>query len=305
MSTLDCHPFLNVLKTALLTLSMLSISQYALADKKSQAIVFDAEDICTALVLSEKRWALKIKWSRDTCIRNVNNIPRKTSSSGNEIDNEQGLRDVIVKTCKTAFDDLNLSMNNITDRNHLNGCLNNTLYYLHEEKTWLYGGGVQSLEMEALSNEICSELITAQEMTGENSAKVLEKILLKHLKLTKETADYKIKLTQFWNSNINQMICTTPSVDAKSPQHVMHRVLDMGLVQQVFFNFIFELDYDEGINVNAVTFNNDTGQPETVIDYIDAILKDPSNETKYVFREVKDLRKMLIRWYKGKRASEL
>jgi hypothetical protein len=196
-------------------------------------------------------------------------------------------------------------MNGITDRNHLNGCLNNTLYYLHEEKTWLYGGGVQSLEMEALSNEICSELITAQEVTGENSAKVLEGILLKHLKLTKQTASYKTQLTQFWNSKLNQMICTTPSVDNKSPQHVMHRVIDMRLDQQVFFNFIFKLDYDEGINVNAVTFNNDTGEPETVVDYIDGILIDSNNETKYVFWEIKDLREVLIDYYGGKRVSEL
>jgi hypothetical protein len=174
------------------------------------------------------------------------------------------------------------------------------------EPVKLYGVSVQPLKIEALSNEMCGELIKAQEMTGKNSAKVLEKILLKHLNLTKKNANYKRQLTQFWNSKLNQMICTTPSVHNKSPQHLMHRVIDMKLDQQVFFNFIFDLEENEseGINVNVVTFNNDTGKPETVIDYIDAILSDSNNETKYVLREIKDLREVLIDYYNAKRVSE-
>jgi hypothetical protein len=158
---------------------------------------------------------------------------------------------------------------------------------------------MQSKEMQDLSNKICAELITAQEMSGENSAKVVQRILLKHLNITKESNNYKTKLTKFWNKNVSQMICTTPTVDNKYPQHVMKRVIDMRLDQQVFFNFILKLDLDEGINVNAIE------NGKTVVDYIDKILSDPSNKTKYVFSEIKDLREVLTDYYGAKKASDV
>jgi hypothetical protein len=174
-----------------------------------------------------------------------------------------------------------------------------------DESLKLYGGGVQSKEMEDLSNKICSKLIAAQESTGENSAKVLERVLLKHINLTKKTKDYKVQLTKFWNKNIDQMICTRRVIGLKAPQHILKRVIDMKLDRQVFFNFIFELDEDEsqGVDINAAELTA-TG-PETVIDYLDKILANPTLKTSYVFRELKDLKEVLIDYYEAKKASEL
>jgi len=167
----------------------------------------------------------------------------------------------------------------------------------------LYGGGVQSQEMEDLSNKICGKLIVAQESTGENSAKVIERSLLKHLNITKKTPSYKTTLTKFWNKNLDQMICTRRVVGLKAPQHIMKRVIDMRLDSGVYFDFIFELN--DNVKVNAISLNSETGQPETVVDYIDTILTDPSNKTKYVFREIKDLKEVLIDEYNAKTANEL
>jgi hypothetical protein len=56
---------------------------------------------------------------------------------------------------------------------------------------------LQTKNMEDLSNEICAELVYAQSTTGENSGKVMERILLRHLNITNKTPDSKNKLTQF------------------------------------------------------------------------------------------------------------
>lgn len=159
-----------------------------------------------------------------------------------------------------------------------------------------FAENIQSKEMEDLSNKICTELIKAQNSTGENSAIVIQREILNHLNITKKKSNYKKEVTKFWNDNLNQMVCTTPSVNNTSPQHLMKRVIEMGLNKEVYFNFIFELA--DNINVNAVE------NGETVIDYIDSILSNPDNETKYVFREIKDLREVLVDFYGAKKASD-
>jgi len=85
----------------------------------------------------------------------------------------------------------------------------------------------------------------------------------------------------------------------------MKRVIDMKLDHQVYFDFVFELDEEENEHINAISFSYETGQAGTIIDYIDSILKDPSNETKYVFHKMEDLKEVLIDEYNGKKASEL
>jgi hypothetical protein len=305
---LMCKP-LSIINI-LFVLIFFSLSHHVLANAinplggKEKSIGYDASDICTALALSEQRWAIKIKWSHDTCLRNVNDIKQRMGADNGNISNQK-LRAMLVDVCKKGFEELDLSMNSHVDRNHFNGCLRNILYYMHDKHTYLYDGSLQSKEMEGLSNKICSKLIAAQELTGENSAKVLERLLLKHINLTKKTKDYKTQLTKFWNKNIDQMICTTPSVNKKSPQHLMKRVIDMKLDGQVYFNFIFELDEDEsqGININAIELT--TTGPETVIDYLDKILANPTLKRSYVFRELRDLREGLIEELGAKRASEL
>lgn len=166
------------------------------------------------------------------------------------------------------------------------------------EQVTKLGTKLQTKKMEDLSNEICAELVYAQSTTGENSGKVMEKILLKHLNITKKTPHSKKKLTQFWNKNLSQMVCTTEVFGLKSPQHVLKRVIDMGINNNVYFNFVFELE--ENVNVNAIE------NGETVIDYIDSILSDPDkNKNKYVFRDIKDLREVLIEYYGAKKASDV
>jgi hypothetical protein len=92
------------------------------------------------------------------------------------------------------------------------------------------------------------------------------------------------------------MVCTTEVFGLKPPQHILKRVIDMGLNNN--FNFIFELE--ENVNVNAVE------NGETVIDYIDSILSDPDkNKNRYVFRDLKDLKEVLIQYYGAKKANDM
>lgn len=172
----------------------------------------------------------------------------------------------------------------------------------------LYGGGTQSETMEALSNKICSDLVNAQEVTGESSAKVIERNLLKHLAIAQNAANANAKITEFWNENFEQLICTVGGLKNRTPQHLLKRVIDMKLNSTVFYDFIFELDADgdiDNVNINVNAIEQTPNGPETVIDYIDAILSDPKNKTSYVFSEIKDLRDGLIEEFGAKRASEL
>ena len=47
------------------------------------------------------------------------------------------------------------------------------------------------------------------------------------------------------------------------------------------------------------------GKEETVLDYIENILKNPNNSTEYDFVELKSLKKTLIKYYGAKYAKDL
>jgi hypothetical protein len=121
--------------------------------------------------------------------------------------------------------------------------------------------------------------------------------------LTAALKTRKIKINEFWNEYSDELICTNKSKTARVPQQFMKRVVDMGMGNQIFDEFLL-YDYDEyPIDVNAVEIYN--GRPETILDFVDSILNVPvrlENSEEDVLRELQEI---LVGDYGAKHASEL
>jgi hypothetical protein len=107
------------------------------------------------------------------------------------------------------------------------------------------------------------------------------------------------KVTQFWNANHEKFIC--PSGGGNEKQHLLKRIL-----QHHYFDLYDDFFFDSDtyvLDFNAIEKYN--GQNETVIDYLDRIIKTKANDPYYDIDELTDIRDALIEDYGAKRAVNL
>lgn len=150
---------------------------------------------------------------------------------------------------------------------------------------------------------LCISLQVSATNGGGNTGDNLERLFLKHLGITKDTLNYKKRIAEFWNKESDNFICAYKILHAKrTPQHLMKRAVDLGLQSHFYFRYLFKFK-DPKINFNAVEIYN--GKEETIIDYLDNILKTETNNINYDLDSVERLREVLIRRFGTKRAREL
>lgn len=110
----------------------------------------------------------------------------------------------------------------------------------------------------------------------------------------------------FWNTHHNHFICNMAEItpEGRKQLHITKMALEYDLFTDYFKNFFTIRNSPYQYNVNSVQIVN--GKKETVIDYIDSILNAPQDIQKYYnIKQIKMFRKLLVRKYGAKRASEL
>ncbi|SDS51188.1 hypothetical protein [Winogradskyella sediminis] len=133
----------------------------------------------------------------------------------------------------------------------------------------------------------------------------MEGLILNFLSITKEDPNYKEKLTKWWNENNHRFICHEEGTteDTRNPQHFLKRIVDLGMHKTVLYNFLLSDPENYAIDVNTIEIYN--GKEETILDYIDNALSEPSASSKYNVKEIKSLRGWLVMGYNAKTAEEL
>lgn len=163
--------------------------------------------------------------------------------------------------------------------------------------------GIEDSEIKKVAKQLCSTLSLSLAQGSRETWQYIEDIMLKYLEIDKKTKNYKFLVSEFWNKYAQKFICIDDHPLARTPQQFMKRVIDFGLQDDIFYNFLLFDEEEYPIRVNHIEYYN--GEPETVLDYIDSILKDPKNEKKYEFKQVKALREVLIEDYNAKKAREI
>jgi hypothetical protein len=176
---------------------------------------------------------------------------------------------------------------------------------------------VSDPKVREMAISLCIKMARAN-AEGKDIVKTMEDKMLTHLGLSRATPKYQDKLIAFYNANDNDFICRG-RIDSttRTSEHIMKRALALSIHNKVFDGFFFNTD-DIDVDFNAVewvTKGEDmhkvthtkwgTGEPETIVDYLDKILADPKESRKYVVTDIMRLRKDIVKYYGGKTAKEL
>lgn len=155
-------------------------------------------------------------------------------------------------------------------------------------------------EMEKFGNSLCISMVNAN-VTGKDIVKTLQDQILQKLKITRSTPNYQDKIIAFWNRNKNYFVCKGKiNSITRDQEHITKRALALGIEKHVFYKFLLN---NPNTDVNAIEWHN--GEAETVLDYIDKILSDPNAKDKYVIKDIKELREMLIDYFDAKKAEDI
>jgi hypothetical protein len=152
-----------------------------------------------------------------------------------------------------------------------------------------------------LSNSLCNYSLY-NDPAGNTWHKHIETELLQFLKITKEDADYKTKLIDFWNSYNKFFICVRDRYD---DEHILKYALTKYSNQTdfVIFNWLFDLNQTKTIDFNQVLYYD--GQPETILDFLNIVLLDRYHQQRFDIYAIRDLTLKLIVHYGAKTASQL
>jgi hypothetical protein len=180
-------------------------------------------------------------------------------------------------------------------------------------------GGETEIQKFAVS--LCIDMASANS-TGKDIVKVVEDKILSHIKISRATPNYNDKIITFWNENKNDFICKGKVTEkTRESEHLMKRAVALSIHNKVFYNFLLK---SRATDVNAVEWvANDTegrgradmhnvthapwgtGEPETIVDYLDKILADPEAAKVYVIDDIVRLRRVVKKVFNGKTAKEL
>ncbi len=161
-----------------------------------------------------------------------------------------------------------------------------------------------SSEVEMLANKICLSLDLT--FGYDDGGEKIEDIFLYHLGITRDTPNYKQQVLELWNMYANCFVCELESFKKphlRYPTHFLKRVVDFGMMTEIFDEFLLEDSEEFPIDVNAVELVD--GKGETLLDYLNKIIADPSKHIDYRLNVIKELREYLIEDYGAKTAAEL
>jgi hypothetical protein len=177
-------------------------------------------------------------------------------------------------------------------------------------------------EVREFGEHLCRMMAKAN-ATGKDIVKTMEDQMLAYMNISRSTANYKDEIIKFYNANHHDFICQG-RVDSttRESEHLMKRAVALSIHNKVFYNFLLN---NPNTDVNAIEWVIGdpaaseylsemqkvthapwgTGEPETILDYLDKILADPEASIRYVISDIKRLRKMLIDYFNAKTAKEL
>jgi len=161
-------------------------------------------------------------------------------------------------------------------------------------------GKVAGDPMKKFGRDLCFLMVNA-DATGKDIVKVMEDQMLTHMKISRQTPDYKDKIISFWNANKNDFICHGKvHSGTRETEHLMKRAIALWIHNKVLTGFLLK---SRAVDVNAIEYVD--GKAETVLDYLDKIIADPKFTDKYVKSDILRLQKVLEKVFNGKRAHEL
>ncbi len=160
-------------------------------------------------------------------------------------------------------------------------------------------------QIEYITKKLCSSALAYRAGNAKTAGKDIEDIIINFLGTSRNDQDYKKIITKFWNENNEKIICNDEgsTKDTRNPQHFMKRIVDLGMYQSVFYDFLLSDPDSYSINVNAIEIYN--GKEETLLDYIDYILNKPNASSEYNVKEIQNVRDWLIEGYNAKTAAQL
>ena len=151
------------------------------------------------------------------------------------------------------------------------------------------------------AQDLCFAVHRARNMSGEDIPTLIKNEFAKHLGINVTDADYQTKVTQFWNANQNDFICSGKiNTQYRESEHLLKRMINLNEDSNFFYRFLLK---DKQVDVNAVEYVD--GEPETIIDFIDKILLTPEMQRYYSVKELQKLRKNLIKHFGAKKAIDL
>ncbi len=158
------------------------------------------------------------------------------------------------------------------------------------------------------TNELTGKLCVMIEHSfgHDDAGEKIESAFLHHLGITRDTPNYKQQVLELWNTYSNCFVCKSPSAlkpELPYPTHFLKRVVDFGMQSEIFDEFLLNDSEEFPIDVNAIELVD--GKGETLIDYLDKIIADPSKHKDYKLTVMKELRTYLIEDYGAKTAAEL
>jgi hypothetical protein len=159
--------------------------------------------------------------------------------------------------------------------------------------------------MEDFIKKMCRSALAFRTADARKAGYGVEGLILNFLGTSKEDPNHKEIFTKFWNENSYRFICHEEGTTkfTRTPQHFMKRVVDLGMHKSILYDFLLSDEDDYPIDVNTIEIYN--GNEETLLDYIDNLLKNNDVESKYNVKEVKLLRLTIIEDYNAKKASEI
>jgi hypothetical protein len=177
-------------------------------------------------------------------------------------------------------------------------------------------------EVRGFGEHLCFLMVNAN-ATGKDIVKTMEDQMLAYMNISRSTANYKDEIIKFYNANHHDFICQGKiHSGTRETEHLMKRAVALSIHNKVFYNFLLN---NPNTDVNAIEWVIGdpaaseylsemqkvthapwgTGEPETILDYLDKILADPEASIRYVISDIKRLRKMLIDYFNAKTAKEL
>ena len=158
-------------------------------------------------------------------------------------------------------------------------------------------------EIQNLTGKMCNYLVIANSTGNQESAGIkIEDYILEFNGWTRETDNYQVKFSEFWNKYSEHFICTN-HLDRYEEQHFFMRVIDMQMYTPVLVEFLLKDETIYPIDVNVV--QDLEGQRDTVLDFVDSIINDPSIHSRYEMSEIREIREILVTFYNAKHAEDL
>ena len=149
--------------------------------------------------------------------------------------------------------------------------------------------------------DLCFAVHRARNMSGEDIPTLIKNEFAKHLGINLTDPDYQTKVTQFWNANQNDFICSGKlNTQYRESEHFLKRMINLNEDSNFFYRFLLK---DKQVDVNAVEYVD--GELETIIDFLDKIIPDPNKDRYYSKKVLIKLRKNLIKHFGAKKAIDL